>query len=313
MARPLLATALLLGLAAVAALAVPARAQSGDANGDGALNVLVVTAHPDDETLMAATLYRLTHDLGANVDLALVTDGSGGFDYAMVAEPYYGGLRLAMEPEARQNLPAIRKRELMGSARVLGLRNLFFLDQLDDHYTTDVDTVLRQTWDVEYARRRLRQIMERVPYDYVLGLLPTPETHGHHKGATILALQTAAALPPAERPVVLGADEADAADLPAPDAPPYTFTGLDGYPETRVDPAAPVFRFDRRAPMEEDSVVVYKMIVNWALAEHKSQGDLSSYFNKGDFEYWWFFAANDPARLDATRALFARIDDIPWR
>ena len=303
---------LLLALAGLLALGAglrPAAAQPAD----DALDVLVVTAHPDDETLMAAVLYKLSHTLGAHVDLAVLTDGSGGFDYAMIAEPYYGGLELDTEPEARQNLPAIRKRELMGSARVLGLRNLFFLDQYDHRYTTDVDPVLRHVWNTEDAEMHLRRLLARVPYDFVLALLPTPETHGHHKGATILALRAVQAMPAGQRPVVLGADLADAADLPAPDAPPFAFTGLDGYPLTRVAPETPVFRFDRRARMEEDSVVVYKMIVNWALAEHKSQGDLSSYFNKGDYEYYWFFDANDPERLEDAAALFARLQDDPWR
>lgn len=304
--RPVRLAALLLGLAALAPL-VPSAQPDREA-----LNILVVTAHPDDETLMAGTIYKLAHTLGANVDLALVTDGSGGFHYAMIGEAYYG-VEIDTEEAARENLPPIRKEELRGSARVLGIRDLFFLDQFDHEYTTDVDTVLGHVWNVEAARDSLTAILRRVPYDYVLGLLPTPETHGHHKGATILALEAVRALPASARPVVLGVDFADAEALPAPDAPPYLFTGLDGYPITRVAPASPVFRFDRLQPMEEDGVVNYQFIVNWALAEHKSQGDLLDYFSRGDYEFYWFFAANDPERLDDARALFARLDENPWR
>lgn len=308
MSRSLCLTVPLLALSVLGALAPTAAAQP---DGD-ALSVLVVTAHPDDETLMAGTIYKLTHDLGANVDLALVTDGSGGFHYAMIGEAYYG-VEIDSEPEARTNLPLIRKRELQGSALVLGIGALFFLDAYDHAYTTDVDTVFQHVWDREAVRDSLFNIMRRGRYDYVLGLLPTPETHGHHKGATILALEAASALPAAERPVVLGADFADAEDLPAPEAPPYPYIGLDSYPITRVDPAAPVFRFDRLQPMEEDGVINYQFIVNWALAEHKSQGDLLDYFNRGDYEFYWFFAANDPEKLDDTAALFAHLDENPWR
>jgi LmbE family N-acetylglucosaminyl deacetylase len=261
---------------------------------------------------MAGALYKLTHTLGADVDLALVTDGSGGFHYAMIGEAYYG-VPLHYEEAARQNLPAIRKEELRGAARVLGLRDLFFLDAYDHEYTTDVDTVLGHVWDAGAVRDSLRALMARGRYDFVLGLLPTEETHGHHKGATILALEAAAALPAAERPAVLGADDANAEDLPSPDEPPYPFTGLAGYPVTRVDPGMPVFRFDRLQPMEEDGVVNYKLVVNWALAEHKSQGDLAGYFNRGDYEFYWFFAANDPEKLDDAAALFARLDHNEWR
>ena len=276
------------------------------------LNVLLVTAHPDDETLFAATVYRLVHDVGAHVDLALVTDGSGGFDFARLGELYYG-VEIDTEPEARQNLPAIRKRELLGSGRILGVRNYTFLDEYDHGYTTNVDTVLQHVWHTDRVRDRLREIMTAVRYDYVLGLAPIPGTHGHHKGATILALDAAASFPLAERPVVLGADIADAEDLPPGGGPPYTFTGLAGYPETAVDPAAPVLRFDRTQPMEGDQITTYNFVVNWCLAEHKSQADLASYFNKGDYEYFWYFRQNDPARLARTEALFEALNTNPWR
>lgn len=275
-------------------------------------HVLVVTAHPDDETLMAAAIYKITHTLGGTVDLALVTDGSGGFHYAMIAEPFYG-VALHAEEDARQNLTPIRKQELRDAGRILGLREIFFLDAFDHEYTTDVDTVLQHVWDAGAVRDSLGAIMQRGGYDFVLALLPTPETHGHHKGATILALEAASRLPADARPVVLGADFADAENLPSPEAPPYVFTELEGYPVTRVDPGAPVFRFDRTRPMEEDGVVDYKLIVNWALAAHKSQGDLASYFNRGDYEYYWFFDVNAPEKRDDAAALFERLGRDPWR
>lgn len=294
----------LLGLLGLSpALAQPA----ADAPG-----VLVVTAHPDDETLMAATIYTITHTLGGTVDLALVTDGSGGFHYAMIAEPFYG-IALHDEEDARQNLSPIRKQELREAGRILGLREIFFLDAFDHEYTTDVDTVLQHVWDADAVRDSLGAIMQRGGYDFVLALLPTPETHGHHKAATILALEAASRLPAAQRPVVLGADFADAGDLPAPDAPPYGFTELEGYPITRVDPGAPILRFDRTRPMEEDGVVNYKLVVNWALAAHKSQGDLASYFNRGDHEFYWFFDVNAPERRGDAVALFEQLGRDPWR
>ncbi len=42
--------------------------------------VLVVNAHPDDETSFPILLYKITHDLKGTADLALLTDGSGGFN-----------------------------------------------------------------------------------------------------------------------------------------------------------------------------------------------------------------------------------------
>src|SRR3954454_12902795 len=89
--------------------------------------LLLVTAHPDDETMFAGAVYQATHALGAQVDLVVLTHGEGGFRYATLAEPLYG-LRLTDEAVARVHLPAIRKRELLGAARILGLRDCVFLE-----------------------------------------------------------------------------------------------------------------------------------------------------------------------------------------
>ncbi|MBK6879153.1 MAG: PIG-L family deacetylase [Ignavibacteria bacterium] len=50
--------------------------------------VLVVTAHPDDDAVFAATNYKIVHDLGGIVDLALVTNGEGGYKYSTLAGEY---------------------------------------------------------------------------------------------------------------------------------------------------------------------------------------------------------------------------------
>ena len=42
-------------------------------------------------------------------------------------------------------------------------------------------------------------------YDFVFMHLPTPDTHGHHQAASILALEAVAELEPTRRPVPLGA------------------------------------------------------------------------------------------------------------
>ena len=41
--------------------------------------VLVITAHPDDETAMAATIYKITHELNGLVDQCVITNGEGGY------------------------------------------------------------------------------------------------------------------------------------------------------------------------------------------------------------------------------------------
>ena len=41
--------------------------------------VLVVTAHPDDETGFSVTMFKITHEMKGTVDMAVMTDGGGGF------------------------------------------------------------------------------------------------------------------------------------------------------------------------------------------------------------------------------------------
>src|SRR5712691_8335608 len=74
-------------------------------------NVLLVTAHPDDDALFGGAVYKITHQLGGRVDLFLVTNGEGGFHYSTLSEPIYG-LKLSDEKVGREYLPGIRKREL---------------------------------------------------------------------------------------------------------------------------------------------------------------------------------------------------------
>lgn len=63
--------------------------------------------------------------------------------------------------------------------------------------TLDADTVLQHVWDVDHVRGHLSKILEGGAYDAVLTLLPTLDTHGHHKSAAILALEAVATLPAA--------------------------------------------------------------------------------------------------------------------
>src|SRR6201999_3820734 len=52
----------------------------------------------------------------------------------------------------------------------------------------------------------LRGLLEREQYDVVFTLLPTAETHGHHRAAAAIAREAAASLPVERRPLVLGAE-----------------------------------------------------------------------------------------------------------
>lgn len=267
--------------------------------------VLIVTAHPDDEALFGGFVYKITHDLDARVDLAVMTDGSGGYHYAGLAEELYGK-KLTDERVAREYLPAIRKKELMAGGRIIGIRKYFFFEQYDHKYTLNADSVLRYVWDADAVITRLTRLLNRERYDFVLTHLPVEGTHGHHKSASILALRAWERLPEANRPVMLGATITS-----NPDTARTSFTMLPGYPETAIRKDVSSFSFDRNQTFGYRNRMNYKIPVNWLIAEHKSQGTMQLLMNRGDVEHFWLYERNPPDAEARTRSLFERVANTP--
>ena len=123
--------------------------------------VLVVTAHPDDETGMAVTIYKITHELKGTVDQCVITNGEGGYKYSTLSEDYYG-LELTDEKVGRKHLPQIRKQELMNAGKIIGITNHFFLDQKDAGYSLNEKEPLDTTWNVAWVNTRLSEILKTV-------------------------------------------------------------------------------------------------------------------------------------------------------
>jgi len=262
--------------------------------------VLIVTAHPDDESGCASAVYKITHELGGAADLAVVTNGEAGYKYSTFANEIYG-MELTNEEVGRRELPAIRKKELMAGGRWVGIKNFFFFDQMDTHYTLDADTVLRLVWDVPWVKKRLAEILRNGGYDYIFTMLPTDDTHGHHKAAGIIALETVRDLPEGIRkPIVLGM-AGGRLDSTKP------FVEQKGYPVTRVNVSAPIFSFNRMQKFGFNNKLDYRIPANWLIAEHKSQGTMQTYINMGEREYFIFFALNDASRMSEVASLFTAL------
>lgn len=155
--------------------------------------VLMVTAHPDDDALFSATVWKTTQLLGGTVDLALMTNGEGGYTYSTLGNYYYG-LELDKEEIGREFLPGIRKKELIAGGDIVGIRDYFFFDQKDFYFTLDVEETLTK-WNTEPIVDRLEEIMLEEEYDFLFLLLPFDQFHGHHKAATVIALQAMERLP----------------------------------------------------------------------------------------------------------------------
>lgn len=262
--------------------------------------VLVIVAHPDDETIMAATIYKITHEQGGIVDQAVMTNGEGGYRYSLLAELYYN-LKLTDEKIGRENLPRIRKQELLNAGKIIGVRNYYFFDQKDAHYGLDEREPLDTTWNVKWVQTRLKEILTTNKYDFVFCLLPESETHAHHKAATILALRTINELE--EKPIILAVTTSNQADTIQ-----KSFTQLGNHPLTKISSGKPVFLVDRTTPFGFKDKLNYKVIVNWEIAEHKSQGTMQTYMNSGDFENFWFFDINPKSAFQKAEDFFRMLN-----
>lgn len=263
--------------------------------------VLIVTAHPDDESGFAASVYKITHELNGAVDLAVVTNGEAGYKYSTLAESYYH-LKLTDEAVGRKHLPTIRKKELIAAGDILGIGKYFFLDQQDNHYTLDVDTVFREVWDTVVVKRRLKTIISNGNYDFIFCLLPTADTHGHHKGATILALQSVSEMKMDNKPLILGVSGSSANDTTV-----TKFKSLEKFPLTLVSSEKFSYTFDKTQKFGFKNALNYKIVVNWEIAEHKSQGSMQTYMGRGDYENFWYFDMNGESGKKKTEMLFEEL------
>ena len=287
------------------------------------LAVLVVIAHPDDETLFAGFLHALTHKLQAKVDLVCVTNGAGGFRHSAASGSFYGNLDLSNESIAREYLPRIRQEELLASGKILGIRRHFFYDQLDLKYTRDVELVLREQWNRDWIIQLLDQTLRTGNgadgYDLMLIILPNLLSHGHHSASAMLALESIARLQRdrsarVKIPLVIGGSEFvlnESVDHSA-------FNRL-----AQLSSISPnQFRFDRRWKLSNSSQLSdYQMIVLWTCSAHKSQGGLlaeTSTVLAREHEQYFSFALNDDdddddesrERSRLIPSLFKRLTDL---
>ncbi len=254
--------------------------------------LLFVAAHPDDELVAAASIYRLARERGATVDQFVITNGEGGYRYSTLAEKVYG-IELTKEEIGRRELPDIRKRELLAAGRILGVRSHFFLDEPDVDNTPEPSAVLNGAWKADAVLARLSDVLERERYQFLLIGLPRADIGGHHIAAAMLALRATARQPDETRPVVLGVHF-----TPDPFTAPAgsEFAGFSGPPD---------HVFDRLQKFGFNNGLDYQIVVNWMIAEHKSQGLYQNNMGRWARECFWVFNRSNPTAVTRAKELFA--------
>lgn len=265
------------------------------------IRALLIVAHPDDEYEMAGAIYRVTQELSGEVDQVIITDGEAGFRYSALASRYYG-VDLTDEKTGRADLPHIRQEESRRAARILGIRHQWFLNERDDHFTTNLEEALK-SWNTRRVLDDLSERLRRGHYDVVFVLLPTEDTHGGHKAASLLALEAVEHSPPSERPAVIAA-EADAKEE-------VSYKPPVGYPIMATTSSDPQFHFDRQVHFGFRNSLTYEIVVDWVIAEHKSQGLFQTKCGQDRFENFWIFTLGSEASLSRATSFFEKILSQP--
>lgn len=270
--------------------------------------VLCVIAHPDDETAFAATLYKTSTHLNGSCDIFLITNGEGGFKYSTLAESLYD-LELTDEAIGRKELPDIRKKEFMKGCRYMKIRQAFFLNQKDHRYSLDPNEVFKAdppVWDLKKIRLLIDNIINKGQYDFILTHLPVESTHAHHKCASIIALESVVKIPEAKRPAILGAQVAGKT------RPAQAFNKLKEFPITEVYPNQ-TFSFNRLQSFGYKSRLNYKIIVDWVIAEHKSQGTMQLFAHQGDSEVFSVYKLNTESQIKKTEGFFKKLSEPQFK
>ncbi|CAF0798826.1 unnamed protein product [Didymodactylos carnosus] len=307
------------------------------------LAILLVIAHPDDETLYAGFLHAMVHKLKATLDLCCVTNGEGGFRYSQPCESIYG-LNLSNETIARTHLPRIRQEELQASGKILGVRKYFYISQKDLKYSRDIKSVFDEQWDKDLIIRYLCNIIRtgnsETGYDIMLVMLPNVESHGHHTASGLLALSAIDILQKNQKldtnmkhasnkiPIVLGGSEFSLAgtnlndtDIKAqlPENELWYKNMITQiypqYPLTKLHKTSPIFLFHRTWKLStnfDDNPFHpnYHLILLWMCAAHKSQGSLINETQTTlakDIEQYFYFQLNDETNIQNIQDIFIKL------
>jgi LmbE family N-acetylglucosaminyl deacetylase len=140
------------------------------------VDLMVVTAHPDDEGMVSATMARYALDGGRRVALVTATRGEGGGN--------------STGKEYGPSLGIVREAELRACLGVLGVQSLCFLDRRDFAYTESATATLER-WSHPESLRRLVRLVRVMRPEVIVTMDPAPRggQHGNHQVAGRLATE----------------------------------------------------------------------------------------------------------------------------
>ena len=136
---------------------------------------------------------------------------------------------------------------------------------------------------LDVYKRQLHEQLRDERYTAILTRNPDPATHGHHQAAALLVREAVRRLPEADRPVVFGAEPATASTTSHAD-----------------------FVINRLQNFGYQDALDYSIVVNWVIAEHKSQGLLQRDCNRYDREEFHILEMGSPQNSARIRHVLAR-------
>ena len=194
----------------------------------------------------------------------------------------------------------IRKQEIINAAKIMGIRNIYFMEQPDDFYSTNIEPYITgKNWDIPYVEKRLDILLAERNYDFVFTLLPEQGQHGHHKTAVLMGLRAVKRFKGPNKPIIIaGTNKMNGMK-------DNEFSMLSGFPETKINAAAPHFKLNRAYKFAENDKLSYKIVADWVIAEYKSQGAIQeNAIHKVDEEVYYYYDINDASGIQKVKKLF---------
>ncbi|MEV0807115.1 sugar-binding protein [Micromonospora sp. NPDC050200] len=172
----LLPTALALALSGTPALAAPTDRADARPTDTVDLDVLFVSAHPDDEAGSLATLGQWKEKYGTRAGVVTITRGEGGGN--------------AVGLEEGPPLGIIREREERTAIGRAGVENLYNLDRVDFWYTASAP-LSERIWGHDDTLGQIVRVIRQTRPEIVMTMnpSPTPGNHGNHQQAARFAAE----------------------------------------------------------------------------------------------------------------------------